>query len=310
MNRRTLIAGGAGTLLAASRAPAFAQAAPIRVAITDNDSGICPYYAQQQGIFARAGLNVDIQQMSSSGGAAQALVAGAVDVAVCDALQVANAMIHGFPMIALAGGCTFSKDSPTLVLVTQKNSAIRVARDLEGQTVGVVALKSLSASSVNEWLRLGGADPSKVKFFELPFPDMSAGIARGSLSAALLGEAFLTAGHADQRALAVPFEALGGAFYVNVLATSRSWVTKNSVAAKRFTSAMFEAARWANAHRAESAAFEATLTKIPLDTVSMMARNVFATTWDPKLLEPVLAVGARYRLTDRLVSSAEITLAI
>lgn len=307
MNRKTLLAGGAGALLAAPALRAQAQTAPIRVAITDNDSGIAPYYAQAQGMFARAGLNVDIQQMSSSGGAAQALVAGAVDIAVCDALQVANAMLHGFPMIALAGGCAFSKDSPTLELVTAKNSPIRSARDLEGQTAGVVALKSLSASSVNEWLRLGGADPSKVKFLELPFPDMNGALARGTLSVALLGEPFLTAGRADQRVLAVPFEAVGSAFYVNVLATSRDWATKNPLIAKRFTAAMFETARWANTHRAESATLEAGLTKIPLETVRSMARNVFATSWDPKLLDPVLAVGARYKLTDRLVSSAEIT---
>ncbi len=109
--------------------------------------------------------------------------------------------------------------------------------------------------------------------------------------------------------LAVPFEAVGSAFYVNVLATSRDWAAKNPALAKRFAAAMFEAARWANAHKAESATLEAALTKIPLETVRAMARNVFATSWDPKLVDPVLVVGARYKLTDRLVTSAEITVA-
>src|ERR1700744_1996701 len=168
MKRTAFIAGTAGLATAAALAPARAQSQTIRVGITDNDSGICPFYAQQQGMFTKAGLSVEIQQIGSSGASAQALVAGAVDITVCDAVQVANAVIHGFPMVAIAGGCAFSKDAPTLVLVTQKSGAMHTGKDLEGQTVGVVALKSLSASSVFEWLRVGGADASKVKFIELP----------------------------------------------------------------------------------------------------------------------------------------------
>jgi NitT/TauT family transport system substrate-binding protein len=311
MNRRNVLAAGAGALLAARLSPASAQTSPtVRIGVTVNDSGIVPVYAKEQGFFDRAGVNAEIQLLTNTGAAAQALVAGAIDIAVVDALQVANAVIHGIPMVCIAGGCAFSKDSPTLVMVTNKNSAIHVPKDLENQTVGVVAHKSLSASIANEWLRANGADPTKMKLFELPFPDMNAALERGTVAAALQGEPYLTAGKENQRVLGVPFEALGVPFYVNVYAAQRDWVTKNPATAKKLVAALFEASKWANTHRPETAVIESRVTKLPLETARTMARNVFATSYEPKLLDPVLEVGARYKLTDRLVKSAEIALPV
>jgi NitT/TauT family transport system substrate-binding protein len=308
MNRRTVLAGGAGMFALSTGVPAFGQASPvIRVGITENDSGICPVYAQELGMFVQAGLNVEITPIASSGASAQALVAGAVDITVCDAVQVANAVIHGFPMVALSGGCLFTKDAPTLVLAAKKDGSVRSAKGLEGQTVAVVALKSLSASAAIEWVRVNGADPAKVKFYELPFPDMNAAIERGTIAAGLLGEPFLTSGRASQRVLGVPFEAVAPTFYVNVYAASRDWATKNPMLAKKFSAVMFDAAKWANTHHADSAALETKITKIPLDVARSMVRNPFATTWDPKLVDPVLAIGARYKLMERPVTIAEIT---
>jgi ABC-type nitrate/sulfonate/bicarbonate transport system substrate-binding protein len=42
----------------------------------------------------------------------------------------------------------------------------------------------------NEWLPVNGADPAKVKLFELPFPNMNTAFARGTVAAALQGEPF------------------------------------------------------------------------------------------------------------------------
>lgn len=311
MKRRHLIAAGAGALLAGRLAPVRAQTAPpVRIGVTVNDSGIVPVYAKDQGFFDRAGVSVENQPFTNTSAAAQALVAGAIDIAVVDALQVANAVIHGIPLVCIAGGCAFSKDAPTLVMVTNKNSAIYVPKDLENQTVGVIAHKSLSASVANEWVRVSGGDPAKMKLFELPFPNMNAALERGTIAAALQGEPFLTAGKDAQRALGVPFEVLGVPFYVNVYAARRAWVAKNPAAAKAVVTALFEASKWANTHRPETAAIESRITKIPPEVARTMARNVFATSYEPKLLDPVLQIGARYALTDRLVKSAEIALPV
>jgi NitT/TauT family transport system substrate-binding protein len=309
MNRRHVIAGTAGALLVNRIAPAAAQTpapAPIRLGYTVNDSGMQGVYARELGIFTQTGLTVELQPFGNTASAAQALVAGAVDVTVLDALQVANAYLRGLPLAIIAGGCVFSKQSPTLVMVTMKASPVQSARDLDGQTIGVVSLKSLSSSIVSEWLRVGGTDPIRVKLFELPFSDMNAALQRGTIAAALQGEPFLTAGKSEQRALGIPFEVLNGPFYVNVYAASREWISKNGPLAHKLTQALFECARFANTHRPETAEIESRTTKLLPETVRTMARNVFATSFDAKMLDPVLDIGARYKLTERLVKSSEI----
>jgi ABC-type nitrate/sulfonate/bicarbonate transport system substrate-binding protein len=296
----------AGLLSTRLRAASAQTTAPIRFGITMNDSGLGAVYAQEQGMFRQAGLNVDLQPFTNTSVAAQAIIAGAIDVGVMDCLQVANAVIHGFPLAAFAGNCAFSKESPTLVMVTAKSSAIASPRDLENQTVAVVALKSLSSSITNEWLRVNGADPANVKLFELPFPDMNAALQRGTVAAALQGEPFLSAGKADQRALGIPFEALGVPFYVNVYAASRAWLTNNGALAHHLAIALYDTARWVNAHRPATAVIESRFTKLPLETTRTMARNVFATSFDPQLIAPVLDLGARYGLISRAVRAQEV----
>jgi NitT/TauT family transport system substrate-binding protein len=307
MKRRTMVAAGGAALLSTRLSIAGAQTpAPIRIGFTLNDSGLGALYAQEQGYFRQAGLNVELQTFTGTGAIAAALLTGAIEVGVMDCIQVANAFIHGLPLVAFAGNCVFSKQSPTLVMVTAKSSAFHSARDLENQTIGVVTLKSLSSSSTYEWLRTNGVDPAKVKLFELPFPDMNTALARGTLAAALQGEPFLSAAKADQRALGIPFEAIGKAFYVNVYAASRTWLTSNTPLAHRLAAALYDAARWVNTHRPESAAIESRFTKLPLEIANTMARNTFSTSFEPRLMDPVLDLGARYQLTDRLVHSQEV----
>lgn len=308
MNRRTLLGTAAGAALAGRLSRASAQSAPVRIGIAPNDSSLVPLYAQELGSYQKAGLNVELQTISN--GVAQVVLAGGVDLGVVDCVQVANALIHGFPTVACIGGCVFSKQSPTLVLVVAKNGSVRTARDLEGQTIAVPSAKSLSSSMTSEWLRVNGADPDKVKVIEMAFPQMNTALERGTIAAAVQGEPFLSDAKAEQRQLGVPFEAMGKPFYVNVYAASRDWIAANGALAHRVAGVLYDTARWANTHRPDSAVIESRFTKIPLDVAQTMARNVFGTSFDPQLMQPVLDIAAKYGLTTRLVRAQEIALPV
>ena len=162
----------------------------------------------------------------------------------------------------------------------------------------------------SEWLRVNGADPDKVKVIEMAFPEMNTALERGTIAAAVQGEPFLSDAKAEQRALGIPFEAMGKPFYVNVYAASRDWLTNNTALAHRLATTLYTTARWANADRPDSAAIESRFTKLPLDVVQTMARNVFATSFDPQLMQPVLDIAARYQLTARAVRAPEIALPV
>jgi NitT/TauT family transport system substrate-binding protein len=307
MSRRRM----AALLGAAAAVPwptaASAQSERIRIGLGLNDPYMEPFYARDLGMVRDAGLDVELVPLASGATIMQAVVGGAIDVGLGDVIQLSNAVNHGIPLAFFAGAAVYTAAAPTTVLVTAKDSPVRGARDLVGKAVGVVNLKSLSGVSVSQWLRVNGADDAKVTFYELPFAEMGQALARGTVAAALGGEPFLSAAKADLRWLGKPFDTIAKEFYINCFYAKRDWIARNQSAAVRLSRAMYAAGRWANAHHAESAAIEASYTKIDPAVVRTMSRNLFSTSLEPRLVQPVIDIGRRYALIDRPVTFADLT---
>jgi ABC-type nitrate/sulfonate/bicarbonate transport system substrate-binding protein len=251
-------------------------------------------------------LQVEVSQVS--GGyprIAEAIAAGALDVGIVDPTAVANAVLHGLDLAVFGGGAEYAKSTPTMLMVTLKSNPYRAAKDLEGQTIGVAALQSLPSSGTVEWLRSHGADPTKIKLFELPSADMSAALARGTIAAALQGEPFLFAARNDQRALGDPFDALGP-FYINAFAAKRTWLAANTALARQLMAVLYRAGQWAMTNPDDSAALESKYTKIPVDVVRAMGRNTFATSFNPQYMSPILNLAVKYSVISQPVSAEQI----
>ncbi len=287
-------------------ARASAQTERIRIGFGLNDPYMEPVYARDLGMFREAGLDVELIALANGATIMQAAVGGAIDVGLGDVIQLSNAVNHGIPLAFFAGGAVYTAAAPTTVLVVTRDSPVRSARDLEGKAVGVVNLKSLSGISVNQWLRVNGADDAKVTFFEIPFAEMDQALVRGTVAAALGGEPFLSAARSDLRWLGRPFDTIASRFYINCFYAKRDWIARNQSAAVRLRRVLYDAGRWANAHHAESAAVEAAYTKIDVAVARAMSRNLFSTSLEARLAQPVIDIGRRYALIDRPVSFADI----
>jgi NitT/TauT family transport system substrate-binding protein len=174
ISRRRLIGGVAQTLaLFALPRAVLAQTFPlVRAAATANDSYAEGYYAQDLGYFTKSGLQVDLQTFASGAEVSVAVAGGAADIGVSNPLNLAMAISHGAPFTLIAGGGMYSSKTPTTELVVAKSSPLSSAKDLEGKTVAVSALKDITQASVSVWLTQNGADPTKVKFVEMTFSEM------------------------------------------------------------------------------------------------------------------------------------------
>lgn len=279
---------------------AAAQSAPVRMGVVPTDSYAEPYYAQESGAFARAGLAVELSVFTNGSAMAQAVAGGALDLALADPIQVANALRHNLNFAILAPSYTYDTESSTTDLCVQKNSPVRGPKDLEGKTVGVNALKSVTELATREWIRQGGADPNKVQFVELGISAVVPGILRGTVTAAVVSEPNLSSALGDVAVLAKTFDGVanGKPFYLNTFFGRREWLAADRDRSKKLAAAIYEAARWANTHRAETAPILAKYAKIDLERLHAMARATYATSLDPKLLQPVLDLGLRYGALD------------
>lgn len=296
-------------LLASTLAPTVASAQPgprIRIATAPADSYAQPFFGVADGLFQRAGLNVDLTVLPSGGVIAQAMAGGAVDVGVGDLINVAHAAIAGVPLALIAGGGLYLSSVPTTLLCAPKTSTLQAAKDLEGQTVGVVALASISTLGLREWLRQNGANVNAVHFIEMPFPSMLPALQKGTIAAAVLSEPFIGFSKNDTRVIGKVFDAIARSFYITAWFARRDWLIANPGMADRIAKSAYEIARWANAHHAQSASALAKYTKLDPAQITGMTRVEFATSLDPRQIQPVLDVAMRYHQLSRPITAREL----
>jgi NitT/TauT family transport system substrate-binding protein len=300
-------------LAAASAAPTAVRAQSVvtlRVGAATNDTFMEAHYGQEAGIFAKYGLNIEITDMPNSAAIVAAAAGGALDLGMCDMIQLAAPIEKGVQLAYFAGGSLYRSEAPQTLLCVARNGPIHTAKDLEGQTIGVVALNSLSSMSVTEWLTRNGVDMAKVKIFELPFSTMAPGLQRGTVAAAFIGEPFVSAAKQDVRILASTFDTIAKEFYIGAWFGPKDWPAKNPDVAKRFTAAIYETARWSNTHRDETAIVLSKMSKIDIERVRAMARSTFATSIDTKLMQPVIDMAVKYNMLAKRVNATELIMKV
>ena len=297
----------AAPALAGPRA-ARAQSGPkIRMGAVATETFAEPLYAADSGAFARAGLNVELTLFASGAVLNQAVNGGALDVGECDPIQLTYAIDHGVPYAYFAGGLVHIGDAPTTVLCVSRTGPIRTARDLEGQTIAIITLHSLGEYSIREWMTQQGADPAKARFVEIPGPAMPGALARGTVAAAMLIEPYLSMTTAtDARVLANPYNVVAQRFALNAFYARRDWLSATADQTRRLTAALYDAARWVNAHRAESMPILAKYAKLEPAQIAAMQRATYATSLEPRLLQPVVAIATKYKAVEKPIPPADL----
>jgi ABC-type nitrate/sulfonate/bicarbonate transport system substrate-binding protein len=132
---RTLGLIAAAPALAYAR-PARAREAHLRMAVVPTDSYALPYYAFEQGYFAKAGLGVEIHPFTTGGQITGAVAGNALDVGLADPIQVGDAVNRGISFKYFAGGTTYSTDAPTTQLCVLQNGPIKSVADLAERRSG------------------------------------------------------------------------------------------------------------------------------------------------------------------------------
>jgi NitT/TauT family transport system substrate-binding protein len=292
----------------ASTGRALAQSATVRIGATANDTYAEAYYAQDRGFFANAGLTVELTTFTNGAAVSAAVAAGALDVGISNPVQIANAVAHGIPFVFFAGGALYSTAAPTTVLCVANDGKIRTPKDFSGQTIAISALKDITDLAKTEYLQKNGVDPASVRSIELPFAEMGPALARGTVAGAVISEPSLTSAieSGDAHVFAKVFDAFAPRFLISGWFTTKDWYAKNTAVAKRVAATLYQTARWANANQDESAKLLAAHSKVSAETAATMTRCIYAETITPALIDPLLQISYQAKLTDRLVTGAEL----
>jgi NitT/TauT family transport system substrate-binding protein len=263
------------------------------------------HYANEQGYFKAAGLNVNIEILANGQNLIAAVAGGAYDIATSTIPAIAVARERGIGIKLVAPAGIHSSTAPTDLLLVTQNSPLRSARDLNGKIVATSGLNNLPALAIRTWIAKNGGDVATVKFVEFAIPAMAEALQLGRIDAAVMTEPFITAAK-GLRPLGNPYDAIAQRFIIAGWFASDSWLDKNAAVARRFAEAMRQGHDWANTHPTESLAILVRVTKIAPQVASTMTRAVFGTTLNEQLLQPVLDVAASSGMLHKSMTAGDL----
>ena len=151
-------------------------------------------------------------------------------------------------------------------LLVLKDGPIKEPKDLEGKTIAVNTLNNVCEVTIKASLEKKGVDVSKLKFSEVPFPDMNAALEAKRVDGACAVEPFVSQGKAGKAKGIDPF-------YVNTAPdltvatyfTSKQYAEQNPDVIKRFVKAMNKSLEYAQSHPDEVRQVLTEYTEIPPD---------------------------------------------
>lgn len=204
-----------------------------------------------RGVFADKGLEVTTQDAQGGAAIVPGVMSGDFDFGYSNIASLLVARDQGLPLKLIAIGARASDDvlddgSGQLMV---SDPSIRTVQDLKGKTIAINTLKGISEVAVRAGLEKGGVDPGEVTLVELPIPNMVAALESGRIAGALVGEPFITvAENAGARPLPVSYPAMGAGIPFAGWFTSEKMLTERPDVVERFTTALEESFRYADAH--------------------------------------------------------------
>jgi NitT/TauT family transport system substrate-binding protein len=278
----------------------------VRVVTVPIEGAADVYYAADHGFFRDAGLDVQIDTIAAGQNIVVAVAGGSYDAGISTTIAIALARQRGVPIRIISGATMHVSSATTDLLMVAQGSPYRTARDLNGKTVAVTGLGNVPYLATQLWLGKNGASVSSIKFVELPYPAMPAALETGRVDAAMMAEPYITTSKNFARVLANAYDAIAPRFLLGGWFSSDAWIQQHPDAARRFAEAMRKAHEWGATHPAETGAILVAHTRIPPESVGQMVRATFASTADPKLLQPVLDAALAAGMLPRPVVAGDL----
>jgi NitT/TauT family transport system substrate-binding protein len=202
------------------------------------------------------------------------------------------------PIVSIAGGASSTGDPANDVnaVLVGKGSTLKTAADLEGRKVAVNSLKNIGDTTIKTAVEKAGGDPSKIKFIEIPFPDMPAQLAAGRIDAAWESEPFRSQIVADG----------GRVLFDNLTETYPNlqiaqWFTSTQTRQKDpkliddFVAGINESMTYAEAHPDEARAVLSTYTKVSPEVAAALVLPKWPTGLDEASTKAVGDAAHKYQ---------------
>jgi NitT/TauT family transport system substrate-binding protein len=285
-------AAGALSSAGLSRIALAQDASAIRIGLPYAEPSGPAYYAQELGLYKKAGLNVELVQLQNGVAIAAAVIGGTVDIGASQILSLAVARLRGVSFVMIAAGGLWDAARPNAGLIVAPNAALARGRDLAGRTVGTTVLGGTDQLGVFAYVDRDGADHRSVKFVEMPASVMVDAVLQGRVDTAHVTDPAYSDAIASKRIriLTNPLSSIARRFILTAYFTNSSWLATNKRVAQTFAGVINEAGIWAMNNREQAAQMLAKY--IPM--AEPRVTSTFGDKLDPALVQPMYDLAVKY----------------
>jgi NitT/TauT family transport system substrate-binding protein len=280
------------------RAPAPAQTAltPVIVGPLNSGSAAALYYGVQQGLFAKAGLDVKIQPMQGGAAAVAAAVGGAINIGYGNTLTVLQARAKQIPVSLLAPGSLYQSSAPVAQLLVPHDSILKAPQDFIGKTIGVASLNDLTVLAIDAWLEHGNVDPAKVNFVEVPPAGAIGALNTNRVASITLYDPFLGAAIAQgAKVIATPYDFIAPNFLISAWFVSNQWAADHRDAALTFARVIEGATPYVSAHYDELLPMISKYTGVSVENLAKVPKSFVPTSLRAAMLQPVINSAVHFK---------------
>jgi NitT/TauT family transport system substrate-binding protein len=297
---------GAAVLAPGLRAGAQ-TVATVKAAGVPEESATPVLWALQNGLFRRAGLDLELDPQRSGTAIAAGVAGGGYQIGKSSIIPLIIAFSKGIPFQLVAPGGLYRAAKPHIAMIVAANSPIRTAADMNGKTLGVSSLDDLYTLGIRWWMDKNGGDSSTLKIVELPLPAVRDAIVAGRIdaggSATPALQAALDSG--TVRVLSHMFDAIAPEFMYTAWFANKDFIASHLDAVRTFSRVERQAAGYVNEHPAQTVEALSKFTSIKPDVIAKMTRAQMGTVLDPKLLQPVVDICTHYKVIPAPIDAAK-----
>lgn len=214
---------------------------------TAGTAGAALFAAQQEGFFAKRGLDVTIIMIRLNPDMPPALLAGSLDVAFMTTPTFFQAIDGGLDLVVLAGGTVTTLQPADQAVIAANGAGIHTAQDYIGRKVGVPGIGAGLHVLFRYWLDQNGVDANRVDFAEASMPQMRDMLAAKTVDAVVAVEPYVSqivGAGVGYNALSLSEQIPPGKPMVMYTA-ARSWAAQHGKDIAAFRAAIVEGASFA-----------------------------------------------------------------
>jgi NitT/TauT family transport system substrate-binding protein len=306
LSRRKFLKAAAGGLAAAG-----ATALAIRPALSQNKLNVgymkigdlSPFFlAMDKAYFKEAGLDINLASMVGGAAIMPALASGSINIGWSNVISIYQGHLQGFDFRFVANGAINKrKTNDVFGVCVRPDSPIKTARELDGKTIAVNTLRNIMDGATRHWIDANGGDSSKVKWVEIPFPQMPVALVNKQVDAYGGVEPYITAPLQNKQArlLGRQLGAIAPRLLIASYFGSEAWIGRNASTVKAFVSALN---RGIDAHNASPDEAKAVLAKHTGHKPELL-KDMPLPAFEKHILEsdlvPMLDVALRYKFVSR-----------